>query len=144
MNRSLPIALRHIENPYDGFGENYKTIIITMTMAEFDVYKSIDENSIILHIDEPLDKTFVEMVYADILFMAPSALSYTAGILSDNTIYYIPYNCQPLSHWNIVEGYSSSKVYNFLLKSVDLCIDYDSIDDKIIIKNLDEIRQQMS
>jgi hypothetical protein len=110
---------------------------------EFDIYKSIDKNRIVLHIDEPLDTTFVEMVYADILVMAPSTLSYTAGILSDNTIYYIPFSCPPLSQWNIVQGHVCSKSYNFLVKSVDLCIDYDSRGDSMSVTNLNGLRARI-
>jgi len=110
---------------------------------EFNIYKSIDETKVILHINEELDKTFVSMVFADILVMSPSALSYVAALLSDNIIYYIPFSSPPLSHWNIVSGYNCSKKYNFLIKSVDICIDYDANTDNIIVTNLEEIKSIM-
>lgn len=110
---------------------------------EFDLYKSIDKDNVVLHIDEPLDKTFVEMVYADILVMAPSALSYTAAILSDNIIYYIPFCCQPLSHWNIVQGHACLNVYKFLIKSVDLHVSYNSKIDDMSVDNLDSLRSKI-
>lgn len=108
--------------------------------SEFDLYKSIDQNKIVLHIDEPLDKTFIEMVYADILVMAPSALSYTAAVLSDSIIYYIPFNCPPLSHWNIVQGYRCSNLYSFVIKSVDLDVTYNSKTGVMNVDNLDDLR----
>ena len=50
------------------------------------------------------------MVYADILITAPSSLSYTAGMLSKNTVYYIKHCNKPLTNWNIVQDYESSKI----------------------------------
>ena len=110
--------------------------------SEFDLYRCIDEDKVVLHIDEPLNKTFTEMVYADILVMAPSSLSYTAGILSDNIIYYIPFCCANLSHWNIVEGHSCLNVYKFMVRNVDLNISYNSKTD-ILSTNLDDLRSKI-
>lgn len=112
----------------------------TNTIDEFEIYKSIEPSKVILHIDEPLDNTFVEMVYADILVQAPSALSYVAGFLSENTNYYFRYYAPPLTHWNIVGGYNGPTKYNFFLKNVDLSIDYDSITNNIKVLNVDKLR----
>ena len=73
----------------------------------FEIFK---KDNVILHLNEDLSKTFTEMVYADILITAPSSLSYTAGMLSKNTVYYIKHCNKPLTNWNIVQGYESSKI----------------------------------
>lgn len=112
----------------------------TNVIDEFEIYRSIDSSKVVLHIDEPLDNTFVEMVYADILVQAPSALSYIAGILSENTNYYFRYYAPPLPNWNIVSGYNGPTKYNFFLKNVDLSIHYDSITDEIKVLNIDKLR----
>lgn len=111
--------------------------------SEFELYKLIDEDKIILHIDEPLDKTFIEMVYADVLVMAPSTLSYTAGLLSDSIIYYIPFSCPRLSHWNIVNGHICSNTYCFHISSVDLSISYNSKTDVMSVNNMDNLRYKI-
>lgn len=112
---------------------------LTNNEREFEVYKSISEDRIVLHIDEELNKTFISMVYANVLLMSPSSLSYTAAVLSDNTIYYIPYCSPPLSHWNVVQGYISTRKYKFSLKNVELDLEYDSITNVLSIVNLNKI-----
>jgi hypothetical protein len=117
---------------------------VTDNESEFSQYKSIDEDKIILHLNGPLDKNFIEMVYADVLVLAPSSLSYTAGLLSDNMIYYMRYASPPLSYWNIISGYSCSTKYNFLINNNAiprmLSIRYDSIKDDINIENINDLR----
>ena len=73
---------------------------------EFECYSS---PNVILHLNEPLEDTFTQMVYADILVTAPSALSYSAGLISNNIVYYINYCNPPLPHWHIVQNYTSSR-----------------------------------
>lgn len=57
---------------------------------------------IVLHINESVEDSFTSMVFADILVTAPSSFSYTAGILSDGIIYYIPFWHPPLPHWKVL------------------------------------------
>lgn len=61
-----------------------------------DIYNSKD---IILHIDDSVEDTFTSLVLADVLVTCPSSLSYTAGILSEGTVYYIPFWHPPLPDW---------------------------------------------
>lgn len=112
---------------------------LTNNEREFEVYKSISEDRIVFHIDEELNKTFTSMVYANILLMSPSSLSYTAAVVSDNIIYYIPYCSPPLSHWNKVQGYTSTRKYKFSLKNIELDLEYDSIANVLSIVNLNKI-----
>lgn len=112
---------------------------LTNNEREFEIYKSISEDKIVLHIDEELNKTFTSMVYANAFLMSPSSLSYTAAIISDNIIYYIPYCSPPLSHWNVVQGYTSTRKYKFSLKNVELDLEYDSISNVLSIINLNKI-----
>ena len=67
-------------------------------------------NNVIFHLNESIEDTFTAMVFADILVTAPSALSYTAALISDNTIHYINFCNKPLSHWNIIQNYKSSRI----------------------------------
>jgi hypothetical protein len=112
---------------------------VTHNQSEFEIYSSIGQERIVLHLDEELNTTFVSMVYANVLLMSPSSLSYTAGLLSDNIVYYIPYCSPPLPCWNIVTGYTSTRTYNFTLRNVELDLEYDSITNKLTIINLNKI-----
>jgi hypothetical protein len=125
--------------------EHYPNTIIhiysqlTNNKSEFDIYKSINPDKIILHLDEDIVSTFVSMVYADVLVTSPSSLSYNAAILSDNEIYYIPYCSPPLSHWNIINGYKNERLYTFTIDNVILKINYDSISNTIKITNINDL-----
>jgi hypothetical protein len=112
---------------------------LTNNEKEFEVYTSIDKYRIVLHIDEELNQTFTSMVYANVLLLSPSSLSYTAGLISNNIVYYIPYCSPPLSHWNVVNGYTSTRKYKFSLKNVELDLEYDSISNSLSIINLSKI-----
>jgi hypothetical protein len=54
---------------------------------------------IVLHINEPLEDTFTPMVLADALVMSASSLSYSAALLSDAEVYYMPFWHPPLPSW---------------------------------------------
>jgi hypothetical protein len=43
------------------------------------------------------------MVLADILVTGASSFSYTAGLLSEGIVYYIPFWHAPLPHWTPVD-----------------------------------------
>ena len=62
-------------------------------------FKIFDAQDIILHLNESIENTFISMVFADILVAGASSFSYTAAILSDGVIYYIPFWHRPLPHW---------------------------------------------
>jgi hypothetical protein len=59
-------------------------------------------DDIVLHIDETLEDTFTAMVFADVLVTSTSSFSYTAALLSDGEIYYIPFWHPPLGDWIII------------------------------------------
>ena len=67
-------------------------------------------NNVVFHIDESIEDTFTSMVFANILVIAPSALSYTAALISNNIIHYIECCHKPLSHWNVIQNYKSSRI----------------------------------
>ena len=100
--------------------------------SEFEqVFTNITNNanglpiSIILHINEKLEDTFTQLVFADVLVMAPSALSYTAGLLSNNAVYYINFCNPPLPSWSIIQGYQSSRMKHEFIASIPTPVYYD-------------------
>ncbi len=62
-------------------------------------FKQYETNDTILRLNESIEDTFTSMVFADVLVAARSAMSYVAGLLSEGTVYYIPFSCKPLPHW---------------------------------------------
>ena len=68
-------------------------------IANFAAYKTDDT---LLRINETIEDAFSTMVFADMLVAAQSAFSYVAGLLSEGSVYYIPFSCKPLPHWTSV------------------------------------------
>jgi hypothetical protein len=62
-------------------------------------FKAFRASDIILHLNESIEDTFLGMVVADILVTGASSFSYTAALLSEGTVYYIPFWHAPLPHW---------------------------------------------
>jgi hypothetical protein len=79
-------------------------------------FEAFQAPDIILHINKSIEDTFLGMVLADILVAGASSFSYTAALLSEGTVYYIPFWHAPLPHWISV---------NVLLK--DWCRDTEDI-----------------
>lgn len=79
---------------------NYKIHIFSQGPIEN--FKEYVADDIVLHLDEDIETTFINMVYADILITSKSSLSYIAALLNVNTIYYIPFWHSPLYHWNTI------------------------------------------
>ncbi len=63
---------------------------------------SFHADDIVLHIDESIEQTFTSLVIADVLVTSASSFSYTAGLISNGVVYYIPFWHPPLPHWNII------------------------------------------
>lgn len=85
------------------------------TLQDFDIPVS----GLVWHLNEPIEKTFIEMTFADVLVIAPSALSYTAGLYSrSSNIFYIQSYFKPLSHWIPILGYTSTRnVHEFIMRN---------------------------
>ncbi len=64
---------------------------------------------VILHLDESVEDTFCAMVFADILVTAASSFSYTAALLSEGIVYYLPFWHAPLPQWITVDALLQEK-----------------------------------
>lgn len=76
-----------------------KLLIHIYSQGDIKNFKLFKSRDTILHIDESVEDTFASMVFADILVTCASSFSYTAGLLSNGIIYYIPFWHKPLPHW---------------------------------------------
>lgn len=64
--------------------------------SNFDAFNAPD---IVLHIDEDVGDSFVQMVAADLLITSASSLSYVAGWLSEGTVFSCPFWHTALPNW---------------------------------------------
>lgn len=102
------------------------------------------DNDIILHLNENLEDTFTDLVYADLLVIAPSSFSYSAALLSDGIIYYTKSYHTPLPGWTMVENYRNKdhEMIPFNVKGIKEDIYFDAKNYRFYIQNkkdMDEI-----
>lgn len=62
-------------------------------------FSKFNTQDIVFHLNEPIEDTFIAMVLADVLVTSASSFSYTAGILSEGIVYYMPFWHPPLPSW---------------------------------------------
>lgn len=60
------------------------------------------DKNVVFHINESVEETFGSFVFADVLLTTSSTLSYTAGLLSDGIVHYIPFWYPPATNWQIM------------------------------------------
>lgn len=65
------------------------------------------------HLENPVETDFCILVFSDILVMSRSSLSYVAGIISNNTVVYIPFWHPPLpqKNWIVIPSFDPEYVY---------------------------------
>jgi len=86
-------------------------------LCDFEFFFNIKEikesdTKLQIHLNEELKQTFTSMVYSNILVVAPSALSYTAALLSSNKVFYLKH-CNPaLPSWSLIYGYSTPRMFH--------------------------------
>jgi len=123
-NAAIPNAAFHIYS--QGSAVEFEKVFIT----------EANKSRVFLHINENIEDTFTQLVYADILVTSPSALSYSAALLSNNQVYYIEFCNPPLPTWNVIQGYKSSRIKHEFVISIPTPVFYDPYTDKIIRINL--------
>lgn len=62
-------------------------------------FKKFNAPDLILHLNESVEDTFIPLVLADVLVTSRSSFSYVAAILSEGTVYYMPFWHPPLPGW---------------------------------------------
>lgn len=69
------------------------------SIENFECYKN---NDVVLHIDEEITSTFTGLVAADKLVTSASSFSYTAALLTDGEVYYLPFWHKPKKEWYVL------------------------------------------
>lgn len=124
--------------------KNYKIHIYSQgNEKDFDFGDDIS-----LNLNKSIEKTFIDFVYADVLIVAPSTFSYSAGLISNGIIYYINSCHKPLSTWNIIQNYTSTKDrYDFYIRKSlgdKMKIYYDTKNAQFYIENQQKIREYIN
>lgn len=73
------------------------------SQGELESFRAFNAADIVLHLNESIEKSFTQMVLADVLVTSRSSFSYAAGIISEGTVYYIPFWHAPLPQWISIE-----------------------------------------
>jgi hypothetical protein len=60
-------------------------------------------NDVVFHVNESIEDSFTSLVLADVLVTSPSAFSHTAGLISEGTVYYMPFYHKPLPSWIVID-----------------------------------------
>lgn len=89
--------IKNIKNKYTKKNLN----IHIYSQGHINNFKIYEADNVILHINEPISKTFIEFVAADILVTSASSFSYVAALLSDGEVYYKKFWHNPMKHWII-------------------------------------------
>lgn len=64
-----------------------------------EMFEKFSEFNVELHLNESIEETFTDLVFSDILVMSKGSFSYCAGLLSEGTVYYLPFWHKPKSTW---------------------------------------------
>ena len=94
-------AMSHLRSVYS----SKKLLFHIFSQGDIETFKSIYKgDDIVLHINEPIETTFASMVFADALVTTSSSFSHCAGVLSEGTVYYIPFWHPPLPSWILLKS----------------------------------------
>jgi transcription initiation factor TFIID subunit 8 len=94
-------VIRHLRQLY----YNKDILFHIYSQGNIDNFKIYENDDVVLHIDENIFYTFIGLVEADILVMSASSFSYSAGLLNDGIVYYLPFWHKPCKNWITLSYY---------------------------------------
>lgn len=102
-----------------------------------------EDKDVVLHLNEDIEDTFRDFVYADLLVVAPSSFSYSAALISDGIIYYINSYHKPLPNWNLINIYRNEdyEKYKFNIRAIKDDIYFDPINNNFYVENVKNVRE---
>ena len=125
-NKTKPsnkVASIHIRRPnindigdYGYYGDDYYLRVIDdirkkyndiekikiYSQGELENFSKFVGDDIEFHLNEPIEDTFSDLVFSDILVTSKSSFSYCAGLLCDGIVYYLPFWHKPKNSWLII------------------------------------------
>jgi len=79
--------------------ENKNILFHIYSQGDIDNFIDFFSEDTILHLDESIENSFIGLVASDILVTSVSAFSYTAALLHDGVVYYMPFVHEPIAEW---------------------------------------------
>jgi hypothetical protein len=76
--------------------------ICIYSLGQDEDFGELRHKKIFFCLNDSVEKTFHDLVTARILITSKSSFSYTAALLSEQEIHYMPFWHRPLSHWNVL------------------------------------------
>ena len=73
------------------------------SQGQTDQFENFKSNFVELHLNEPIEKTFSDLVFSNHFIMSKGSFSYTAGLLNQNSVYYLPFWHPPLNQWTTIK-----------------------------------------
>lgn len=117
---------------YINYINSIKTVFNKYNKCLFHIYSQgyindfkefLNQDDIILHLNDTIENTYTDFVFSDILLIASSAFSYTAGMLNNGLVYSFISNRKKLPQWGPIIPYKSTKDrYFFLIKKTETFI----------------------
>lgn len=79
----------------------YDTITI-FSEGKIDDFHELQQERVHFKLNDSIEESFHSLVTAKVLVMAKSSFSYSAALLNQNIVYYIPFWHKPLKKWKIL------------------------------------------
>ncbi|MDR3645994.1 MAG: hypothetical protein P4L22_00450 [Candidatus Babeliales bacterium] len=89
----------NIINKLRALYQDKKPLFHIFSQGNIESFKAYNASDVKLHLNDSVEDSFASMVLADILVTSRSSYSYTAALLSQGTVYYVPFWHSPLPHW---------------------------------------------
>ena len=83
--------------------KKYPSDIITIfSEGKIEDFHELQQERVIFQLNDTIEESFHSLVCAKVLVMAKSSFSYSAALLNQNIVYYIPFWHKPLKKWKIL------------------------------------------
>ena len=77
-------------------------IITIFSEGSIHDFHDLQQDRVVFQLNGTIEETFHSFVRAKVLVTAKSTFSYSAALLNENEVYYIPWWHKPLKHWKII------------------------------------------
>jgi hypothetical protein len=94
--------IRHMEHIKKTYTGEKPLEFHIYSQGNLDMFNDFRQFNPIFHINDSLEDTFLGFVYADILVISRSSMSYSAALITNGIVYYNPFWHPPLKHWHTI------------------------------------------
>lgn len=79
------------------------------SQGDYDLFSAYEHEDTQFHLDEDMFGTFQQMAASDILIISASSYSYTAALLSEGEVIYLPFWHKAKKEWNVIFDFKKLK-----------------------------------